>query len=63
MMFVNAAMYDYHLTAGSPAVGKGVAEGSAGSFPLTPVFEYVNRVSAVPRLTAKDVGASSTAPT
>jgi MYXO-CTERM domain-containing protein len=56
-MFVNAATYDYHLSAGSPAIGKGVAQGSAGSFPLTPVFEYVDPVSAVPRLTAKDLGA------
>lgn len=56
-LFVNAAMYDYHLEMGSPAIGKGVAEGSAGSFPLTPVFEYFDPVSAVTRLTAKDVGA------
>ncbi len=56
-MFVAPATYDYHLKAGSPAIGKGVAEGSAGSFPLTPVFEYVDPVSAVPRLTAKDLGA------
>ncbi|HTQ47730.1 MAG TPA: MYXO-CTERM sorting domain-containing protein [Polyangiaceae bacterium] len=56
-MFVNAAMYDYHLKMGSPAIGKGVAQGSAGSFPLTPVFEYFDPVSAVARLTAKDLGA------
>jgi hypothetical protein len=56
-MFVNPAMYDYHLMAGSPAIGKGVAEGSAGTFPLTPVWEYVDPVSGVPRLTAKDLGA------
>lgn len=56
-MFVNPAMYDYHLQAGSPAIGKGVAEGSAGSFPLTPEWEYVDPVSAVPRLAASDVGA------
>ncbi len=56
-LFVNAAMVDYHLQSGSPAIGKGIAEGSAGSFPLTPVFEYVDPVSGVPRLTAKDVGA------
>jgi len=56
-MFVNAATYDYHLKAGSPAIGKGVAQGSAGSFPLTPVFEYFQPVSAVARLTAKDLGA------
>lgn len=56
-MFVNAAMYDYHLESGSPAIGKGVAQGSAGSFPLTPVFEYFDPVSSVARLTAKDLGA------
>jgi uncharacterized membrane protein YgcG len=56
-LFVNPAMYDYHLTSGSPAIGKGVAEGSAGTFPLTPAWEYVDPVSGVPRLTAKDVGA------
>ena len=56
-MFVNASMYDYHLKMGSPAIGKGVAEGSAGSFSLVPVFEYVDPVSGVPRLTAKDLGA------
>jgi hypothetical protein len=56
-LFVNPAMYDYHLQSGSPAIDKGVAEGSAGSFPLTPEWEYVDPVSGVPRLTAKDVGA------
>ena len=55
--FVNPSTYDYHLTAASPAVGKGVAEGSAGAFPLTPVFEHVDPASAVARLTAKDLGA------
>ncbi|HEX8792109.1 MAG TPA: hypothetical protein VF765_14245, partial [Polyangiaceae bacterium] len=56
-MFVNAAMYDYHLKMGSPAIGMGVAQGSAGPFPLTPVFEYFQPVSSVARLTAKDLGA------
>jgi hypothetical protein len=56
-LFVNAAMYDYHLTMGSPAIGKGVAQGSAGSFSLTPVFEYFDPVSAVVRQTAHDLGA------
>ena len=29
--FVNAAMYDYHLTAGSPAVNAGIAAGMGGA--------------------------------
>jgi hypothetical protein len=55
--FVDPSKYDYHLTPASPAVGKGVAEGAAGTFPLTPVFEYVDPVSSVARLAAKDLGA------
>ena len=35
-MFVDQAGFDYHLTAGSPAIGKGVAPGSADSFSLCP---------------------------
>ena len=36
---------------------QGSGRGAAGTFPLTPVFEYVDPVSAVARLTAKDLGA------
>ncbi len=56
-LFVNPATYDYHLQATSPAIGKGVAQGSAGAFSLVPVFEYVDPLSSVPRLTAHDLGA------
>ncbi len=35
-LFVDQAGYDYHLKAGSPAIGKGVAPGSADSFSLVP---------------------------
>ena len=56
-MFVNPAMYDYHLMSGSPAIGKGVAQGSAGGFSLVPVFEYADVASAVVRTAATDVGA------
>jgi hypothetical protein len=55
--FVAPATYDYHLVAGAPEIGKAVPPGTAGSFPLTPVFEYVDPVSAVARLTDNDVGA------
>jgi hypothetical protein len=40
--FVDAAKYDYHLKAGSPAIGKGIAAGKAGDVDLTPVFQYVH---------------------
>jgi len=56
-MFVDAAMYDYHLEMGSPAIGKAVAAGSAGTFSLTPVFEYVQPLGRVPRATDNDLGA------
>jgi hypothetical protein len=55
--FVSPSTYDYHLQSTSPAIGKGVAEGAAGSFPLTPVWEYVDPESAVPRAAASDLGA------
>ena len=56
-MFVNPTGYDYHLQAGSPAVGKGVAAGSAGSFSLTPVFEYFQPLERVVRTANQDLGA------
>ncbi len=56
-MFVNAATYDYHLTAGSPAIGKAVAPGSAGTFSLTPAWEYVQPLARVARTSDKDLGA------
>jgi hypothetical protein len=56
-LFVDPGAYDYHLQASSPAVGQGVAAGSASGFSLAAVFEYVDSLGSVPRLTTKDVGA------
>jgi MYXO-CTERM domain-containing protein len=49
-LFADAAKYDYHLGAGSPALDKGVDPGKADTFSLTPTMEYVHPVAAVPRL-------------
>jgi MYXO-CTERM domain-containing protein len=41
-LFVDKSKYDYRLQMGSPAIDKGVDPGSADSFSLTPVFQYVH---------------------
>ena len=41
-LFVNQANFDYHLTAGSPAIDAGTNPGSANGFSLTPAFDYVH---------------------
>ena len=46
---VNAAMFDYHLQAGSPAIDQGVDPGKADAFSLTPTNEYVQPLKGVPR--------------
>ena len=58
-LFAAPSTYDYHLLAGSPAIGQGVSAGSAGSFSLTPVYEYVQPVESVLRKVGSslDVGA------
>ena len=56
-MFVGAASYDYHLMAGSPAIGKAVAAPTVGNVVLTPIDEYVQPLESVPRATAHDLGA------
>jgi hypothetical protein len=48
-MFVDAAAYDYRLKAGSPAIDKAVAPGSAFGFDLAPKFEYVHPLQNVAR--------------
>jgi hypothetical protein len=55
----NPAKYDYHLTAESPCIGKGVAAGKFGDFDLTPIEQYVHPCKSEPRPTAipLDVGA------
>jgi MYXO-CTERM domain-containing protein len=57
--FVDASKADYRLTAGSPAVDKGVAPGMADSFSLVPLFEYLAPTSSVARKSdgKVDVGA------
>jgi MYXO-CTERM domain-containing protein len=44
-LFVDAATFDYHLMAGSPAIGMGVSPGSADAFSLTPIEQYVQPLS------------------
>ncbi len=56
-LFVDAASYDYHLKAGSPAIGKAVPAPVVGSVVLTPIDEYVQPLTGVSRLTASDLGA------
>jgi hypothetical protein len=51
-LFVNQANYDYHLTAGSPAIDAGTNPGSANGYSLTPVYEYVHPACGEGRMTA-----------
>lgn len=58
--FVNSALYDYHLAAGSTAQNAGVSAGVAGSgLSLTPAYEYAHPAARSTRNTtgAVDVGA------
>jgi MYXO-CTERM domain-containing protein len=48
-LFVSQATFDYHLMAGSPAIGIGVSPGSADMFSLVPVQEYVQALQHVAR--------------
>jgi hypothetical protein len=41
-LFLDAAKYDYHLKANSPAVNKAAPPGKAGDFDLAPKFQYVH---------------------
>ncbi|MGA2255988.1 MAG: right-handed parallel beta-helix repeat-containing protein [Thermoguttaceae bacterium] len=55
----NPAKYDYHLTANSPCIGKGVAAGKFTDFDLRPIEQYVHPCKSEPRPAAGplDVGA------
>ena len=57
--FVDAANYDYRLTAASPAINAGVDPGSGGGMSLVPDHEYVHPASTQGRQAAGalDVGA------
>ena len=47
--FKNAALGDYHLTAGSAAIGAGADPGKADGFDLTPRFQYKLSIGQEPR--------------
>ena len=62
-LFVDPSTYDYHLKAGSPALGRALGKAAAGvagppgTFSLTPAFEYVQPLASVGRPNAHDLGA------
>lgn len=56
-LFVDRAGFDYHLRAGSPALGKAVDPGSADQFSLVPTSEYEHPLLEVARSGHADVGA------
>jgi MYXO-CTERM domain-containing protein len=59
-MFVDVASYDVSLLAGSPCINAGTDPGTGSGQSLTPVFEYVQPLSEVPRTivgSAIDIGA------
>ncbi len=63
--FVDKANFDYHLTATSPAVDKGVNPGAVGSLSLAPDSQYVYDLNGSPRSivgAAIDVGAFEYSP-
>jgi hypothetical protein len=57
--FVNAAAYDYHLTANSPGINAATTPGTASGFSLVPMFQYVYNTCGQDRLTVGviDIGA------
>jgi len=58
-LFVDPSQYDYHLTAGSPAIGKGTAVSTADGVELTPKFQYVHPATMEPRPAANPLDAGA----
>jgi uncharacterized protein (TIGR03437 family) len=58
-LFVNAAGYDYHLRAGSPAIDAGADPGTGDGFALAPAFQYLHAACGEGRMAAGriDIGA------
>ena len=61
---VDSARFDYHLSAGSPAIDAGADPGSAQGFDLTPKYQYVHPLGQESRkaVDALDIGAYEFAP-
>jgi hypothetical protein len=55
--FIDRIHFDYHLKAGSPAIGQGVEPGMADQFSLMPASEYVHPLGERARPSAHDLGA------
>jgi hypothetical protein len=58
-LLVDRAGFDYHLKPGSPCIDQGADPGMAGSFSLTPVWQYVHPANAQGRVSVGtiDIGA------
>ncbi|OWY25810.1 hypothetical protein C7N43_31960 [Sphingobacteriales bacterium UPWRP_1] len=48
--FTNAAAYNYHLAAGSPAIDAGIAVGMINGYNAMPVSEYAHQRHFIPRI-------------
>ena len=57
--FVNRSNFDFHLTAGSPAVEAGEDPGAYNGVDLTPVYEYLHPLNSVVRKTNHQLDAGA----
>jgi hypothetical protein len=58
-LFVDLDNFDYHLTAGSPAIDAGTQPGDANDLPLKPFYEYLHPACGEQRVPSEiiDIGA------